>query len=419
MGHSQVVSTPRKLPKNREPPQIDIPAKKPKKDTHVQEASSNLETVEVKETPCAKQYISHDHAYDLSECPGCVAKNIEIKKLKAQVFKMSKEIKSLKTKIKEKEEQPFGYSDVRNDESIKFYTGIPSMEAFETILSVLKPHLSKIHYWNGPRVLSHPLKQKLGKQKLGRRRRLSVANELLLTLMKIRLGLLNEDLAQRFGISKQHVSNIFTTWVKILSRVLGDLVFNPPKEVVRENLPPSFRNPTFNSVRHIIDCTEVFLETPNNLQVRTDTWSDYKHHNTAKFLISITPSGMISYVSQGWGGRTSDKYITENSGFLDLVEPYDKILADRGFPIAEDLLLLNAELLIPPGRRGVSQFSKKEVEKTKQIANRRIYVEQAIRRMKFFRLLKNELPITLLQHLDDIVRIVAGLCNLYPALPRY
>lgn len=83
--------------------------------------------------------------------------------------------------------------------------------------------------------------------------------------------------------------------------------------MVRENLPPSFRNPAYNLVRYIIDCTEIFLETPQNLQVRTDTWSDYKHHNTAKYLVSITPSGMINYVSKGWGGRTSDKFITVNS----------------------------------------------------------------------------------------------------------
>lgn len=76
---------------------------------------------------------------------------------------------------------------------------------------------------------------------------------------------------------------------------------------------------------------------------------------------------MINYVSKGWGGRTSDKFITVNSGLLKLIEPYDKVLADRGFPITEKLLLLNAELLIPPGRRGAFQFTKQEVVKTKQI----------------------------------------------------
>ena len=240
-----------------------------------------------------------------------------------------------------------------------------------------------------------------------------------MAMMKLRLGSLNEDLADRFGVSCTQVSNILTTWFKFLSKFLGSLVFNPAKEVVRENLPPSFRSPKFNRSRHIIDCTEIFIEKPNNLHVQALTWSDYKHHHTAKILVSITPAGMINFVSSAWGGRTSDKYVTVNSGFLDLIENYDIVLADRGFPIREELALLHAELLMPPGRRGVSQMTSSDVRATEDIARRRIYVEQAIRRMKCFRILKYELPLTLLHHLDNIVLIVSGICNLYPPLAKF
>ena len=41
------------------------------------------------------------------------------------------------------------------------------------------------------------------------------------------------------------------------------------------------------------------------------TWSTYKHHNTVKYLISITPQGTVSFISKGYGGRASDKYIAE------------------------------------------------------------------------------------------------------------
>lgn len=119
------------------------------------------------------------------------------------------------------------------------------------------------------------------------------------------------------------------------------------------------------------------------------------------------------------GGRVSDKVITNQSGFLDVVEPYDTVLADRGFPIREELTLKRARLLIPPGRNGVNQMTKSDVILTKQIANKRIYIEQAIRRMKFFRILKYEVPISLMHHLDDIIRSIAGVCNLYPPLPSY
>ena len=83
----------------------------------------------------------------------------------------------------------------------------------------------------------------------------------------------------------------------------------------------------------IIDCFEIFIEKPFNFLARACiyTWSQYKHYNTIKYLISATPQGVISFISNGWGGRTSDKYITKNLGFLNHLLPGDIVLADRGF----------------------------------------------------------------------------------------
>ena len=52
----------------------------------------------------------------------------------------------------------------------------------------------------------------------------------------------------------------------------------------------------------IIDCFENFLERPTNLLARAQTYLSYKHHNTAKYLIGITPQGSVSFISQGWAG---------------------------------------------------------------------------------------------------------------------
>ena len=67
----------------------------------------------------------------------------------------------------------------------------------------------------------------------------------------------------------------------------------------------------------IIDCFEVFIERPSNVLARSQTFSNYKHHNTVKVLIGITPQGSICFTSKAWGGRTSDKYFIERRGLLN------------------------------------------------------------------------------------------------------
>ena len=105
-------------------------------------------------------------------------------------------------------------------------------------------------------------------------------------------------------------------------------------------MPVSFCESFGNKISSIIDCFEIFVERPSNLIASGQTWSQYKHHNTVKFLIGITPQGVISFISGGWGGRASDKFITENSGILDKLLPGDVVLADRGFNISKSVGLM-------------------------------------------------------------------------------
>ena len=100
----------------------------------------------------------------------------------------------------------------------------------------------------------------------------------------------------------------------------------------------------------IIDGSEIFLQTPSDLHMQSSTWSQYKHHNTAKFLIASTTNGAICYVSQVFVGSVSDDELTRVSGFLTKLE--DKlgisIMVDRGFTIRDMLKQLNVELNLPP-----------------------------------------------------------------------
>ncbi|CAK6955299.1 hypothetical protein AMEX_G25762%2C partial [Scomber scombrus] len=107
-------------------------------------------------------------------------------------------------------------------------------------------------------------------------------------------------------------------------------------------------------------------------------FSRYKHKHTIEYLIGIIPKGAISLISKGWGGRTSDKHVTENSSLLYKLLPGDFVLVDCGFGIKGSVGLMCAEVRISAFTRRHSQLDAKDVEETRQIAHLRVHVERVI-----------------------------------------
>lgn len=83
---------------------------------------------------------------------------------------------------------------------------------------------------------------------------------------------------------------------------LKPLLIWPDHDQLYETMPME----NFGNCVVIIDCFEVFMERPKRLMARAQTWSNYKHHNTVKFLIGISPQGSITFISKGWGGGVPD-----------------------------------------------------------------------------------------------------------------
>ena len=172
-------------------------------------------------------------------------------------------------------------------------------------------------------------------------------------LVKLKLNLKVPDLAFRFGISTSSVSRYLTTWICFLYHHLKELDWSPSIEQVMGTLPHSFRK-NFPSTYAIIDGSEIFIQTPSDLCMQSSTWSQYKHHNTAKFLVACTPNGAISYISPVFVGSISDIELTKASGYLTTLQdkPGISIMADRGFTIKDMLKELNIELNLPPFMEG-------------------------------------------------------------------
>lgn len=160
-----------------------------------------------------------------------------------------------------------------------------------------------MQYWRGPKQTTREAPQDnsdpgigLPKCRPGPGRKLDLEQEFFSTIMKLKLDLINEDLAFRFMVSSTTASSVFITWIKLMSKELSVLIIWPSKQQVKNTLPACFKK-LYPKVRCIIDCFKCFTETPCGLNLAAAFWSEYKHHHTCKVLVAISPTGAISYVS--------------------------------------------------------------------------------------------------------------------------
>ena len=320
----------------------------------------------------------------------------EIKALKYELKSCHATIDELSTKLKE-HLPSFCEESVTDDEFVLYYTGLPNVQVLKAIFK----YVLKTMPFEGIN-------------------KLTPFQEFMCTLQKLRSNTPLQGLAYQFGVSKATVSRIISRWLVQMDLRLQDLIIWPDRDNLQKTMPICFQESFGKKVAVIIDCFEIFIDRPSNLKARASTWSNYKHRNTAKVLIGITPQGTVAFMSDAWGGRASDKYITENCGILKKLLPGDIILADRGFDIAESVGLMQAKLHIPAFTKGKSQLSPLEVEETRSIANVRIHVERVIGLVRQkFTILQSTLPIQFVAtreeddcpSIDRMIRICCALTN--------
>ncbi|WAR08649.1 LOW QUALITY PROTEIN: hypothetical protein MAR_018607 [Mya arenaria] len=158
---------------------------------------------------------------------------------------------------------------------------------------------------------------------------------LTMTLARLRLNLSVMHLGYQMHASVSTISRTITDVIDVMFIRMKPFVMWPEREELRKTMPMQFR----------------------------------KHFET-----------------NSWGGRTSNKHITENCWVLTKIIPGDLILADRGFDI------LSSEK---------KHLSPLNVETTRKIANVRIHVERVIglARQKYT-ILNGTLPIDMLMTKD-------------------
>ena len=125
----------------------------------------------------------------------------------------------------------------------------------------------------------------------------------------------------------------------------------------------------------------------------------------------MAPNSGITFILKAYTGRLSDKKIILESDFLDHIPQFITIIADKYFNLIDECTARNIYFELPPCKRGITQMTPAQLSKTSSIANVRILVDQVIWRLKTFRILSDEVPISLLEHTDDMLIVCAAACN--------
>jgi hypothetical protein len=167
--------------------------------------------------------------------------------------------------------------------------------------------------------------------------KLPVEDRIVLTLMVIRHNIQFNMLAVLFNRSSVTISSNFRSTIVTLSEALSSIIYWPPNEENKASMPIYFMS-FFEDTKIVLDCTECKIPLLKCLKCRLASYSHYKSNHTVKYLIGVTPCGTICYVSPGYPGRASDKFIFNNEKVIDLLNPdTDAVMTDKGFAIEKEL----------------------------------------------------------------------------------
>ncbi|XP_065100584.1 uncharacterized protein [Paramisgurnus dabryanus] len=174
-------------------------ASKAEVDQNICMSSSEEQTVEVQGTAVQTE-MTHSDVTALHE---------QIKSLNAECFSLRDKVHTLECELKRRTLDPSEFDDSK----MKCFTGLPNLQTFMLVLNLISSVFPK-----------SPKQQ------------LTATQELLLTLMKLRLNLSEELLGHMFLIHQSTVSRIFRRWINVMASRLhpfilpeiGDLA--PPTE---------------------------------------------------------------------------------------------------------------------------------------------------------------------------------------------
>jgi hypothetical protein len=234
----------------------------------------------------------------------------------------------------------------------------------------------------------------------GRKPKLSLVEQIILTLVYLRHMTTFQLLGIQFGVSESTANNTFNYWLPKLRELLPCSLLEQVKknasdyETVKEIL---------TEYELIVDTYEQVRERPGDKEEQEKYFSGKKSNHTFKSQIIVMPDGRdIVDVVAGKPGPKSDitLFREERSQF----DPQQRFKGDKAY-VGE--ALITTPIKKPRNR----ELTTEQKEQNKAFSAKRIFVEHRIRSLKIFRVVQERFRLNP-QKYEQVVLTICGIVRL-------
>ncbi|BDI20809.1 hypothetical protein ANSO36C_66110 (plasmid) [Nostoc cf. commune SO-36] len=234
----------------------------------------------------------------------------------------------------------------------------------------------------------------------GRKPKLPIPEQIILTLVYLRHLTTFQLLGIQFDVSESTANNIFNYWLPILRELLPSSLI---EQVKKNESDYEILKEVLTDYELIIDSYEQVRERPGDNKEQEKYFSGKAHKHTFKTQIIILPDARdIVDVVAGEPGPKSD--ITMFRENRDSFAPKQSFKGDLGY-LGEDLI----DTPIKTPRNG--ELTTGQKKENKEFSSKRVFVEHRIRSVKIFRVVQDRFRLKPKKY-EQVILTICGLVRL-------
>lgn len=211
----------------------------------------------------------------------------------------------------------------------------------------------------------------------GRRREVLPLHKLLMTLVYLRHNCSHTVVGQMFDFSADSSENAFWEVIGVLREEFPASLWEAVKRHRNEKWSPEKVD------KLLIDSFETPLPRPFDNERQRRVYSGKKKRHTLKTQVITDEKGDILSIEAGYRGPKSDIRIYQETkqNLPPPLQQKEKI-GDKAY--------LGDDIKVPKKKPRGGELTEQEKEENRKISQKRIYVEHAIRKIKAYRIMRDE-----------------------------